>query len=87
MKGLEATRNILGIVIHRDMSVRMLSVSQKSYLVKILNIFGTSNLKPILVPMGSKFKLYINLCHKNEKEIEKMRKIPYASVACSLCLP
>jgi hypothetical protein len=56
MKDLGATKQILGIEIHKDKKHGKLWLSQQKYVEKILMIFGMNNVKPINIPLASHFK-------------------------------
>ena len=84
MKDLRNTSFVLGIKILRDRSQGILRLSQKSYIEKVLNTFGTKDcsLGDTLVAKEDKFSL--TQCPKNNLEIEEMQKIPNASAVGSL---
>ena len=55
-------------------------LSQRTYIEKILFRFGMNNVKPVLVPFASDFKLSSSLCPNTNEEKEYMSRIPYANV-------
>ena len=73
MKDLGDASFVLGIQIHRDHSEVILGLSQKSYIEKILKMFGMHDSKPsdTLVAKGDKFSL--SQCPKNNFEIQGNR--------------
>ena len=79
MKDLGTTKKILGMEIHRDRESRKLWISQKNYIKKVLEKFNMQDAKPVSTPLANHFKLSGSQCPKNEKEIEDMSKVPYAS--------
>ena len=73
MKDLREAAYILGIQIFRDRKNRTLSLSQASYIDKVMDRFSMQDSKK-----GRR---------KTAQEIEDMRKIPYASAVGSLMFP
>ena len=57
MKDLGATKQILGIEIHRDKKIGKLSFSQEKYVEKILERFEMNKTNIVNVPLASHFKL------------------------------
>ena len=87
MKGLGATKKILGIEIHRDRGVGKLWLSQKGYLKKVLERFSMLDAKPVSTPLSAHFKLSSELCPSSNEELEYMSKVPYANaVGCLMYL-
>ena len=84
MKDLGEASYILGIEIHRDRSIGVLSRSQKSYIEKVLNRFNMSKCaeSPVPVHKGDKFGEF--QFPKNKVETNQMKAIPYASAVGSL---
>ena len=72
MKDLGDASFVLGIQIHRDRSRGILSLSQKSYIEKILKRFGMHDCKlgDTLVAKGDKFSL--SQCPKNNFKTQEM---------------
>jgi hypothetical protein len=62
MKDLGATRQILGMDIFIDRRNGNIWLSQKKYVEKTLLRFGMNDVKPILFPLASHFKLSSCLC-------------------------
>ena len=83
MKDLGATKQILGIEIHRDRRNGKLSFSREKYVEKILERFGMNKVKPVNVPLASHFKLSSGLCPSSDEEKNYMSRVPYANaVGC-----
>ena len=83
MKDLGAARKILGMKIQRDRSAGKLWLSQKNYMVKVLERFSMDNAKPVSTPLASHFRLSSAQCPVSDEEIEDMSRVPYASaVGC-----
>ena len=84
MKDLGDASFVLGIQIHRDRSQRILDLSQKSYIEKILKRFGMHDCKPGDNPLAKGEKFSLSQCPKNNFEIQEMQQIPYVSTIGSL---
>ena len=84
MKDLGEAQRILGIRIYRDRSRRMLSLSQESYIDKILERFSMTNSKKGYLPMTSGMHLSKTQAPKTSEEIERMSRVPYASAVGSI---
>ena len=77
MKDLEEAFFVIGIQIQRDRIHKILSLSQKTYIDKVLNRCGMKNCS-----RGDKLSLL--QCLKNDLQKEQMKDIPYASAVGSL---
>ena len=84
MKDLGEVSYILGIKIYRDRSKRLLALSQKTYLEKILKRFNMENYKKRLLPVLRGSKLSVTQCPATAKEREEMSSKPYASAIGSI---
>lgn len=84
MKDMGEADYILGVKIHRDRSRKFLSLSQETYIKKILERFRMHNANPIDTPMDKNCVLSKESCPKTEEERERMAKVPYASAVGSL---
>lgn len=84
MKDLGEAAYILGIKIYRDRSKRLLALSQKTYLEKILKKFNMDNSKKGLLPVMKGSKLSVTKCPTTAKEREEMFSKPYASAIGSV---
>jgi len=84
MKDLGEASYILGVKISRDRSRRLLSLSQETYLRKILERFNMDNSKPVDTPVDKGCTLSISQCPNTEEEKKLMEKKPYASAVGSL---
>ena len=83
MKDLGAAKKILGMEIRRDREARKLWLSQKNYIRKIFERFNMQDTKFVSTPLANYFKLSESQCPKDEKELEEMSEVPYASaVGC-----
>jgi hypothetical protein len=59
-------------------------LSQQKYVEKILLSFCVNDVKRVLVPLASHFKLSSSLCPSTKEEKEYMSRIPYANAVGSL---
>ena len=84
MKNLKKISYILGIKVYRDRSKKMLGLSQKIYIEKVLKRFSMENSKRRLLPLRHGITLSKKMCPITSEEIECMNRIPYASMIGSL---
>ena len=83
-KNLGVAKKILGMEIHRDRDHGCPWLTKRSYLEKIVELFGMGNAKVVSTPLANHFKLSNAQCPKSEEGIVEMKSIPYASVVGSL---
>ena len=79
MKDIGEASYVLGIEIHRDRSKKILGLSQKAYINKILERFNMRNCSGSIAPIVKGDKFSLSQCPKNSLELESMKNIPYAS--------
>ena len=79
MKGLGEGTYILGIRIYRDRSRRLISLSQSTYIDKVLHHFWMQDTKKGFVPMSYRISISCDNSPKTLDENDRMSKIPYAS--------
>ena len=84
MKDLGDASFVLGIQIHRDRSLGMLGLSQKSYIEKLLKRFNMSACSHVSTPIQKGETFSKAQCPQNDDEREKMKNVPYASAVGSL---
>ena len=77
MKDIGETKQILGIVIHKDKKNGKLWLSQQKCVEKILMRFNMNNVKPIKIPLDSHFNISSSLFPNNDKENDYLSGIPY----------
>ena len=80
MKDLGVASRILGIDIWSDRNSLRLCLSQETYLKKILDKFGMSNPKLVLIPTNPQCKLSTNQSPSTEVKRGYINSIPYASI-------
>ena len=69
---------ILGMKITRDRDSGRLWLSEKNYVLKLLERFNMAKVRPVTTPLASYFKLSSKQCPQSLKEEEKMAQVPYA---------
>src|SRR3954467_5919327 len=84
MKDLGDAAYILGIKIYRDRSRRLISLSQSTYLDKVLKRFGMEDSKKGFLPMFPNTTLSKTQSPSMSEDIERMSKTPYASAIGSI---
>ena len=77
MKDLGAAIKILGMTITRDRQKKVLTLSQKSYIDKVVERFGMAEAKHVPIPLASHFRLSSDLCPKTQDEKDFMNNVPY----------
>jgi len=84
MKDLGEVSYVIGIEIHRDRKQRILKLSQKAYIEKVLERFRMKNCLASVAPIIKGDKFSNDQCPRNALEQEQMKNIPYASAIGSL---
>nr|GEU29208.1 retrotransposon protein, putative, Ty1-copia subclass [Tanacetum cinerariifolium] len=69
---------------YRDRSKRLIGISQNTYLDKILKRFKIENSKKGNLPLHHGIKIRKDLCPKTDEELDRMSRVPYASVVGSI---
>uniref|UniRef100_A0A2N9IG39 Integrase catalytic domain-containing protein n=1 Tax=Fagus sylvatica TaxID=28930 RepID=A0A2N9IG39_FAGSY len=77
MKDMGEANFVLGVKITRDRSKKLLSLSQGTYIKKILERFHMHNSKPIDTPMEKGCTLSLDQCPKNDEEKNQMSKLAW----------
>ncbi|KAL0394359.1 UNVERIFIED_CONTAM: Retrovirus-related Pol polyprotein from transposon TNT 1-94 [Sesamum latifolium] len=84
MKDMGEVEYIHGVKIHRDRSKKLLSLSQQTYIKRIIERFRMHNANHVDTPMDKSCVLSKELCPKTKEQKKRMTKIPYASAVGSL---
>ena len=79
MKDMGEASYVIGIKIHRDRFQGILSLSQETYINKILEIFQIKDCSPSVSPIVKGDRFNLDQCSKNDLERKQMKNIPYAS--------
>ena len=58
MKYLKEAKKILGMEITRDKDSRRLWISQKNYVLKVLEWFNMAEARPVTISLAGHFKLF-----------------------------
>ena len=84
MKDLGEATYILGIKIYKDRYKRLLSLSQSTYIDKMLKRVSMDQSKRGFIPMTHGIALSKSLCPRTHDERAHMSLIPYASAIGSI---
>ncbi|KAK8583637.1 hypothetical protein V6N12_067900 [Hibiscus sabdariffa] len=84
MKDLGEAAYILGVKIYRDRSRRLLSLSQSTYIDKVLKSFSMEESKRGFLPTRHGISLSKEMCPSSPQERERISKFPYASAIGSI---
>ena len=84
LRDLGETSFLLGIQIQRDRAKRTLSLSQRQYILDILERFNFSDCKPVVTPMEPGLSLVAAQSPTTPEDIAHMRTVPYASAVGAL---
>ena len=74
----------LGMKITRDRGSGRLWLSQENYVLKVLERFNMTEVRPVTTPLAGHFKLSSKQCPISPKEEEEMSGVLYASAVGSL---
>ena len=74
------TSFLLGVHIERDRSKHSLSLSQRQYIVDLLNQYESSDCKPVSTPLDPGCNLSEDQCPKTDEEKALMQDKPYAQL-------
>lgn len=88
MKDLGSAKRILRMEITKNKEMRILFLSLKDYISKVLDRFGMSDAKLVSTPIAQHFKLTTISIEEEEKEFKHMELVLYLSamgVLCMLC--
>jgi hypothetical protein len=84
LRDLGPTSYLLGIEITRNRSQRSISLSQRQYIVDILDRFGMADCKPVTTPMEPGLHLTAKMGPSTAEEIAAMKKVPYRNAVGAL---
>lgn len=84
-RDLGPTSFLLGIEIIRDRPHRSISISQRQYIVDMLDRFGFSGCTPVQTPMQPGLRLSEEMCPSTASERTAMSKLPYINAVGALC--
>ena len=69
MKDMGETSYVIGIKIHRKRSRGILSLSEETYINKVLERFNMKDCSPSIAPLVKGDKLALSQCLKNDCEV------------------
>ena len=84
MKDMGEATYILGVKISRNRLKKLLSLSQETYIKKVLERFNMLDCKSIDTPINKSDEMCLEMCPKNKKEREVMGKVSYSNAVGSL---
>jgi len=84
MQDLGDASFVIGIQIQRDRTRKILGLSQRAYIDKVLGRYGMKNCSPGDTHVTKGDRLSLLQCPKNDIKKVQMKGIPYASVVESL---
>ena len=84
LRDLGATTYLLGIEIRRDWKNHSISLSQRQYILNILERFNMTDCHPVSTPMDPGLHLDKTMGSKSPEDIAAMKEIPYLSAVGAL---
>ncbi|THH07313.1 hypothetical protein EW145_g3454 [Phellinidium pouzarii] len=81
---LGPTSFLLGVRVERDRSKRLLSLSQRQYIIDILERFEMSNCTTVTTPLPDGHRLSKAMAPKDAEEIAFMKTVPYRQLVGAL---
>lgn len=75
---------LLGVEIIRDRAKRTLQLSQRQYIINILERFQMSDCNTVKTPMEPKSRLSVSMCPTTDEEKREMSKVPYINAVGAL---
>jgi hypothetical protein len=79
LRDLGPTSFLLGIQIDRERSARTLHLSQRQYMLDLLDRFGFADCSPVFTPLDPGSRLNMSQCPQTPEDNEFMRDKPYVS--------
>jgi len=84
LRDLGPTTFLLGVGIERDRAKRIIHLSQRQYILDILERFGFSDCSPIGTPLDPGMRLTVEDGPSTPEEVAYMKKVPYIHAVGSL---
>ena len=81
---LDETSYLLGIKVERDHPNRRIYLSQRQYIVDMLEKYGLSNANPVSTPMDPGLKLSTSMAPQTDDDVAFMKSVPYINAVGSL---
>jgi hypothetical protein len=76
--------SILGVKVERDREKRTIHLSQKQYIINMLERYGFADCSTVSTPIDPGVSLTLEQCPKTAEEKEEMRSVPYISAIGSI---
>ncbi|KAJ2927537.1 hypothetical protein H1R20_g9558, partial [Candolleomyces eurysporus] len=77
LRNLGQTKFLLGVKISQDQDNHSISLSQRQYIIDMLERYGMQNCNPVTIPLVPGIKLSKSMGPQNGEEVEYMRSVPY----------
>ena len=84
LRDLGLTSFLLGVQIDRDRPNRSISLSQRQYVLDLLQRFGFQDCSPVTTPLDPSVRLSTSMAPSTQEEIDSMRSIPYINAVGAL---
>ena len=84
LRDLGPTRFILGVEVQQDLAARSVSLSQRQYIVDMLERYNMTDCNPVGTPMAPGLKLDKTMGPKTAEDVAYMQTVPYLSAIGSL---
>lgn len=84
IKDLGPTSYLLGIKVEYDQQAKRLQLSQRQYIIDMLNHFGLQDCKPVSTPMDPGLQLRKRDAPSTKEEENEMKSIPYINAVGAL---
>jgi hypothetical protein len=84
LRDLGPTLFLLGVAITRDRSTRTLHLSQRQYILDLLERFNFSDCSPVSTPMDPGLRLSTSQAPSTPQDVEYMRTVPYINAVGAL---
>ena len=84
LRDLGASSFLLGMLIERDRPERMLAISQRQYILDMLQRYSMDKCEPVKTPMNPSTRLSKAQGPQNEEERLSMQSVPYSEAVGSL---
>ena len=84
LRDLGPTKFLLGVEISQDRANHSISLSQRQYIIDMLERYGMQDCNPVTTPLIPGSKLSKSMGPQNGEEVEFMRNVPYLSAIGTL---
>jgi len=84
IRDLGDTKFLLGVEVIRDHKNRTIALSQRQYIIDMLERYRMSDCNPVQTPMQPGLKLSKSMCSQASEEAQEMENVPYLNAVGSL---